>query len=158
LRAFDFFQLFLERIVVMARLPYPSLAFDNLSLAIDIFRSGLVVEKRDLFANLVWNIQGPLQALVFGDPDKQAVSATESGFDLQADFDERLDEFAGILNRSLVQFGTATASNTGDSDTKTIDPATILAIVNVVLQLIDAWRKRRQTPAPAPQPAPIPQG
>jgi hypothetical protein len=111
-----------------------------------------------LFANLVWNIQGPLQALVFGDPDKQAVSAAVAGFDLQADFDERLDEFAGILNRSRAQFGTATAANAGDGNTNTIDPATILAIVNVVLQLIDAWRKRRQNPAPAPQPVPIPQG
>jgi hypothetical protein len=135
----------------MARLPYPALALDNLTLAIDLFRSGMVVEKRDLFANLVWNIQGPLQSLVFGDPDKKAVSAAFEGFDLIADFEERLEEFAGVLNRDSAQFVAVSAAKPGDEDPKSIDPATILAIVNLVLQLIDAWRKRRQTPAPIPQ-------
>jgi hypothetical protein len=135
----------------MARLPYPALALDNLTLAIDLFRSGMVVEKRDLFANLVWNIQGPLQSLVFGDPDKKAVSAATDGFELVADFEERLEEFAGVLDRASAQFANVSATKPNDGDAKSVDPATILAIVNLVLQLIDAWRKRRQTPAPIPQ-------
>ncbi len=61
-----------------------------------------------------------------------------------------------MLNRGLAQYGTVASSGAGDADPKAIDPATILAIVNVVLQLIDAWRKRKQNPQPAPQP--IPQG
>ena len=140
----------------MARLPYPALALDNLTAAIDVFRAGEVVEKRDLFANLAWNIQGPLQALVFGNPDRQVASSAAENADLMADFDEHLDEFAGVLNRNLVQFSAVAASGAEAADTKAIDPATILAIVNLVLQLIDAWRKRKQNPQPAPQP--IPQG
>ena len=141
----------------MARLPYPSLALDNLTAAIDLFRAGQVIEKRDLFANLAWNIQGPLQALAFGNPDKQlSGAAAEEDADFQADLDERLDEFAGILDRTLVQFSAVAAAGADAADTKTIDPATILAIINVVLQLIDAWRKRRQNSEPTPQP--IPQG
>jgi hypothetical protein len=141
----------------MARVSYPALAFDNLTAAIDLFRAGQVMEKRSLFANLAWNIQGPLQALVFGDPDKQLVGAVfAEDAELQADLEDRLHEFAEILHRTLVQFSTVAAAGAGDADTQAIDPATILAIVNVVLQLIDAWRKRRQNPQPAPQP--IPQG
>jgi hypothetical protein len=129
----------------MARLPYPALALDNITQAIDLFRSGQVVEKRGLFANLAWNIQGPLMALAFGNPDKAAVASANEADD-QIDFEERLDEFAGVLQRARAQFGAVGAPAPGDSDAKSIDPATILAIVNLVLQLIDAWRKRKQNP------------
>jgi hypothetical protein len=129
----------------MARLPYPSLAFDNLTAAIDIVRAGTVMEKRDLFANLVWNIQGSLQPLVFGNPDKPLTGGTiEEDADFQADLGERIEVFAGILDRARKQYNAVAAANAVEADAQTIDPATILAIVNVVLQLIDAWRKRRQ--------------
>jgi hypothetical protein len=127
----------------MARLPYPALAFDNLTAAIDLFRAGEVIERRDVFANLVWNIQGPLQSLVFGDPDKKAVSADDP--EAQADMDERLDEFGSMLDRALPQLSAVAVADSTHADTAAIDPQTILAIVNVVLQLIDAWRKRKQT-------------
>jgi hypothetical protein len=129
----------------MARLPYPALAFDNLTAAIDLFRAGEVVEKRDLFANLVWNIQGPLQSLVFGDPDKKSTSASVGeDSEAQADMDERLEEFGGMLDRALPQLSAAAVAGSTDAGVAAIDPQTILAIINVVLQLIDAWRKRRQ--------------
>jgi hypothetical protein len=139
----------------MARLSYPALAFDNLTATIDLFRAGQVLEKRDLFANLVWNIQGPLQSLIFGDPDRKTL-ATADGEDAdgQADLDERLDEFGKILDRAVPQLSAVAVANCTDADATAIDPATILAIVNVVLQLIDAWRRRRQNPQPAPQPIP----
>jgi hypothetical protein len=136
----------------MARLPYPVLAFDNLTAAIDLFRAGQVLEQRDLFANLAWNIQGPLQSLVFGDPDRKSLAAADGEApDGQADLDERLDEFGKMLDRSMAQFSAVAATRSTDADTHAVDPATILAIINVVLQLIDAWRKRRQIPQPIPQ-------
>jgi hypothetical protein len=134
----------------MARLPYPPLAFDNLTAAIDLVRAGRVLEERDLFANLVWNLQGPLQSLVFGNPDKQVGdAAVEADADESADLDERLEEFAAVLGSARPQCCAAAV----EAEAQAFDPATILAIVHVVLQLIDAWRKRRQNP----QPAPIPQ-
>jgi hypothetical protein len=138
----------------MARLPYPTLEFDNLTRIIDIIRAGQIVEKRSLFANLVWNVQGPLMALALGNPDKTAATASvEEDADLQADFEERLGVFAEMLDRARLHYGAVQTAAPGDSDAKTIDPATILAIINLVLQLIDAWRKRKQNP----QQAPIPQ-
>jgi hypothetical protein len=125
----------------MTRLPYPSLAFENITAAIDLVRSGTVVEKRDLFANLVWNLQGPLQSLVFGNPDKPLTAATDST--LQPDLGERLEEFAWTLDCARSQYASV-AANRVEGDAGTIDPETILSIVNLVLQLIDAWRKRRQ--------------
>ncbi|MCC6125685.1 MAG: hypothetical protein IT426_12030 [Pirellulales bacterium] len=128
----------------MARLPYPALALDNITRAIDIVRAGQVVEKRDLFANLAWNLQGPLQALVFGNPDAPPTAAAiDEDADLAADLDERLDEFAWVLDCARSQYNAVAAANDVAADAKSIDPATILAIVNIVLQLIDAWRKRR---------------
>jgi hypothetical protein len=136
----------------MSRLSYPALAFENISAAIDLVRAGQVVEKRDLFANLVWNIQGPLQSLVLGNPDKPLTAAADDeAVDSQIDLGERLDEFAWMLDNAQKQYCAVAAAKPVDADAQTIDPATILSIVNIVLQLIDAWRKRRNPP-PTPQP------
>jgi hypothetical protein len=140
----------------MSRLPYPPLAFENLTQAIGIFRTGEIVEKRALFANLAWNVQGPLMALVFGDPDRTLGAVFDEDADHEADLEKHLDDFEGMLIRTKMQLSSVALSARGP-DAQAIDPATILAIVNVVLQLLDAWRKRRQNPQPAPQPAPIPQ-
>jgi hypothetical protein len=129
----------------MARLSYPALAFDNLTAAIDIVRAGQIVAKRDLFANLVWNIQGPLQSLVFGNPDKPTVvEILAEEADRQANIEDRLEEFGSLLLCAQKQYEVASATAATDADPKAIDPATILAIVNIVLQLIDTWRKRKQ--------------
>jgi hypothetical protein len=129
----------------MTRVSYPALTFENLTAAIDIVRAGQVLEKRDLFANLVWNIQGPLQSLVFGNPDKQTVAAIlADNADLHADLEDRLGEFGNLLLCAQKQYLMAEATAVTDPDPKAVDPATILAIVNIVLQLIDAWRKRKQ--------------
>jgi hypothetical protein len=136
----------------MSRLPYPALAFDNLTAAIDLVRAGQVVEKRDFFANLVWNLQGPLQSLVFGNPDKQATGESlAASVDAAIDLGERLDEFSWMLDSALKQCATVSAANSVEADSQAVDPATILSIINLVLQLIDAWRKRKQTPQPIPQ-------
>jgi hypothetical protein len=132
----------------MSRLPYPALAFDNLTAAIDIVRAGQVLEKRDLFANLAWNIQGPLQSLAFGNPDKPLTSGNA---DFQIGLDERIEEFAAVLDGARSQCRAVAATGPAAADAQAVDPATILAIVNIVLQLIDAWRKRRQNPQPIPQ-------
>ena len=136
----------------MPRLPYPALAFDNLSQAIDIFWSGKIAEELPLFADLAWNLQGAIQALALGDPDHLPAAASVEDADAQADLEERLDQFASILNRVLIHFSETPVGSTAAAETGVVDPATILAIVNVVLQLIDAWRKRRQKPSPAPTP------
>ena len=80
-----------------------------------------------------------------------AGAALGADADLQADIDERFEEFAWILDCAQSQFNAVAAASAVEADAKAIDPATILAIVNVVLQLIDAWRKRRQNPQPIPQ-------
>jgi hypothetical protein len=136
----------------MARLSYPALEFDNLTQMIDIVRSGQVLEKHSLFANLLWNIQGPLQALAFGNPDKtEPVAVAERDAEQQADFEEHLEVFAESLHRACLHYRESQLSAPVGFDVKTIDPETILVIINLVLQLIDAWRKRKQNPQPIPQ-------
>jgi hypothetical protein len=57
-----------------------------------------------------------------------------------------------VLDRAFRQLSAVAVANATNADAAAIDPQTILAIINVVLQLIDAWRKRRQNPQPASQP------
>jgi hypothetical protein len=105
-----------------------------------------------LFANLIWNLQGPLQSLVFGNPDKPTTGeSVAASSDTAIDLGERLDEFSWMLDSALKQCAAVSAANSVAADSQTVDPATILSIINLVLQLIDAWRKRKQTPQPIPQ-------
>jgi hypothetical protein len=136
---------------MMTRLAYPTLAFDSLSQAIGLLRAGQAIEQRALFANLVWNVQGSLQALALGDPDKQLAGGAGNGYATPPALESQLEEFDGALRSAQSQLAAATTAAAESDAPNAVDPATIMAIINVVLQLIDAWRKRRQTPAPIPQ-------
>lgn len=115
----------------MAAVAYPAgLPVSCGSEIVRIVTSKRIVEERAQFGHCLWVCQGFLQSVVLGNPPEH-----DHAFSAVGDEDEQLTAVYDALS-PLVGFGAG-------SEDAAITPAEILVVVQLVLKLIELFRKGR---------------
>ncbi len=114
---------------------YPDAApIPCIAQTINIIRTGEVSEKKEeLFLHL-WNIQGYAQKVLLGEPEQDVHLLAGNNEQQLVALESALTDMQNTLNAQL--FGDASEPQAA------MDPATIIALVSLVLKLISKWRNR----------------
>jgi len=121
------------------RISYPQFSLEPITEAIGIITSGQVIARKEVLASDLWYVQGAVQGLLLGNPDRQIVGGDS------AEIDAELDK----LDASLEAAHTQCCAIEYDDQPGAFDPMIIFQIIQMLLPLIQAWRQRRN-----PQPKP----
>ena len=121
--------------------PYPTtLPLDCLTTVAEILKTRTVQTRKQEFGLCAWNVQGFIQRMTLGDPVMSNVSPEQS----EATYtDEQINELFGCCD-NYVDYELNNFSATPE-DAVNMDPATIIAIVSAIMQLIEMLRNKRNS-------------
>jgi hypothetical protein len=121
------------------RISYPQFSLDPITEAIGIIQNGQVMAQKQLLACDLWNVQGAIQGLIFGNPDGHTVGAAHG------EVDAKYRELAGLLESAQAQIDDhlADAADPLTATTSSFDPNKLAQIIALVLAMIQDWLASR---------------